>query len=258
MFTQRDGKKPDGTPSEASSQDHASEDNPQREAEYDLDAATDGEPDVEIIRNGEADESDADAAAGEPPTPPGESTSRGAPAKAGKKDAPRRRRSDKEVLQRLLEKNEVILQLTQKNTELDAQVKALADKRVRLMAEFENYRKRTGKEWSLLKEQTRAEVLTEFLPVVDDFERALAALGDRDDEVATGVRLIYNGMLTTLEKFGVRKMAAVGEPFDPNYHNAVDHIDSKDVKSNHVVEVIQEGYLMDGSVIRPANVVIAK
>jgi molecular chaperone GrpE len=170
----------------------------------------------------------------------------------------RKRPTDQEVLQRLLEKNEVILQLSKKNVETEAKLKAMADKRVQLTAEYENYRKRTRKEWDLLQDRTRAEVIVEILNVVDDFERAMAAFADQDDEFVQGVRLIYNNLLATLEKFGVRKLIALGEPFDPNYHMAVASIDSEDVESNHVVEIIQEGYLMDGDIIRPANVVIAK
>jgi molecular chaperone GrpE len=140
----------------------------------------------------------------------------------------------------------------------EARHKALLDKRVHLQAEFENYRKRTRKEWELLKEQTKAEVVVEILSVVDDFERAMTALADQEDEFVQGIRLIYNNLLATLAKFGVTKMIALGEVFDPNYHMAVAHIDSEEVESNHVVEVIQEGYLINGTVIRPANVVIAK
>jgi molecular chaperone GrpE len=177
---------------------------------------------------------------------------------AGKGSGTRGKPSEQEIFQRLMEKNEVILQLSKKNVELEAKHKALHDKRVRLLAEFENYRKRTRKEWELLKEQTKAEVIVEILSVVDDFERALIALEDQSDEFTQGIRLIYNNLLATLAKFGVTKMIALGEIFDPNYHMAVASIDSEEVESNHVVEVIQEGYLLDGTVIRPANVVIAK
>lgn len=170
----------------------------------------------------------------------------------------RRRPSQKEVLSRLLEKNEVILQLTKKNVELERKVKELEDRRLRTAAEFENYRKRTRKEWELLKDQTKAEVLVEILDVVDDFERALAALGEREDDFERGIRLIYNNLTSILEGLGLEKMKSLGEPFDPNFHMAVAAIESKDAESNHIVEVIQEGYLMGGAVVRAAKVVIAE
>jgi molecular chaperone GrpE len=170
----------------------------------------------------------------------------------------RRQRSDQEVLARLLEKNELILQLSKKNVRLEAQAKATEDRRLRVAAEFENYRKRTRKEWELLKQQTTAEVILEILDVVDDFERAFAVAGNRSDDFVQGIRLIYNNMMSVLVKFGVLKMEALHVRFDPTFHMAVANLDSKDVESNHVVEVIQDGYLLGDTVIRPAKVVIAK
>lgn len=175
-----------------------------------------------------------------------------------KKDADGRKPTDQQVLERLLEKNELILQLSKKNAELEAGYNALKEKRVQLLAEFENYRKRTRKEWDLLKGQAKAEVIVEILQVVDDFERALAALGEQNNEFVQGIKLIHNNLLATLAKFGVTKMIALGEAFDPNYHMAVASIDTDEVPANHIVEIAQEGYLMGGNVIRPANVVIAK
>jgi molecular chaperone GrpE len=166
--------------------------------------------------------------------------------------------SQQEIFQRLMEKNELILQLSKKNLEVEARRKNLEDKRIQLLAEFENYRKRTRKEWDLLKQQTRAEVFVELLSVVDDFERAFVALGDADNEFVQGIRLIYNNMMATLARFGVTKLNGLGAKFDPNCHMAVAHRESEDVTSNHVVEVIQDGYLVDGVLLRPASVVIAK
>lgn len=182
--------------------------------------------------------------------------------KKGKQSSKRadalRRPTQQEVFQRLMEKNEVILQLSKKNLELEASRKSADDKRIQLLSEFDNYRKRTRAEWDLLKHQARVEVLAEVLNVVDDFERAFVALGDREDEFVQGIRLIYNNLIATLVRFGVTKMIALGERFDPNYHMAVSHTESEEVESNRVVEVIQDGFLIDGAVLRPASVVIAK
>jgi molecular chaperone GrpE len=123
---------------------------------------------------------------------------------------------------------------------------------------FENYRKRTRKEWDLLKQQTRTEVVLEILNVIDNFERAFDAAGDRDDEFLQGIRLIYNNMLATLERMGVRKIEALNAPFDPTYHMAIAQKDTEDAKKNDVVEVAQNGYLLDDIVIRPSRVVVAK
>jgi molecular chaperone GrpE len=170
----------------------------------------------------------------------------------------RRSPTQKDVLERLLEKNEVILQLTRKTVELQATVKDVEERRMRGAAEFENYRKRTRKEWDLLKNQTKAEVLLDILNVVDDFDRALLALGDRDDDFVQGIRLIYNNLMSTLHRFGVTKMDAANEVFDPTFHMAVAQIDTKEAKANRIVEVIQEGYMLGDTVMRAAKVVIAK
>jgi molecular chaperone GrpE len=101
-------------------------------------------------------------------------------------------------------------------------------------------------------------VFVELVKIVDDFERAFAALGDQENEFKQGIRLIYNNMMALLASFGVTKMIALGQRFDPNYHMAVAHTDSPEFESNHVAEVVLDGYLMDGVLLRPASVVIAK
>jgi molecular chaperone GrpE len=164
----------------------------------------------------------------------------------------------REVVERLFEKNEVIVRLNKQVNDLEKERKELHDKWLRAVAEFENYRKRTRKEWDLLKQQTRTEVVLEILNVIDNFERAFDAAGDRDDEFLQGIRLIYNNMLATLERMGVRKIEALNAPFDPTYHMAIAQKDTEDAKKNDVVEVAQNGYLLDDIVIRPSRVVVAK
>ncbi|MFH1756412.1 MAG: nucleotide exchange factor GrpE, partial [Candidatus Latescibacterota bacterium] len=127
------------------------------------------------------------------------------------------------------------------------------------VAELENYRKRTLKEWELHKRQIKAEVILEVLNVVDDFERAISVIGDdTGDDFVQGVRLIYDNLVLTLERIGVKPVEALAQPFDPTYHMALAQIESDAVDSNHVVEVAQKGYLLDDAVIRPAKVIIAK
>lgn len=178
--------------------------------------------------------------------------------KKGKPGSGARQPSKHEILARLLEKNEVILDLSKKNETLRVQAKAIDDRRVRSAAEFENYRKRTQKEWELLKQQTRAEVFQDVLDVVDDFERAFSVAPEKNDDFVQGIRLIYNNLITVLENFKVYKMTALQERFDPKLHMAVAQIESDVAESGFIIEVIQDGYLQDGKVIRPAKVVIAK
>ncbi|UCG50828.1 MAG: nucleotide exchange factor GrpE [Candidatus Latescibacterota bacterium] len=164
----------------------------------------------------------------------------------------------KEILTLLTEKNETILELTEKSEALEAKNKELKDKWLRSAAEFENYRKRTRKEWELLQQQTKADVILEILGVVDDFERAFSVVGEQDDEFVQGIRLIYNNLMSSLEKLGINRIEALDTPFDPNYHMAVAQIEQEGAEQNHVVEVIEHGYLLGNAVVRPAKVVIAK
>ena len=166
--------------------------------------------------------------------------------------------SRKEVLVRLLEKNEMILKLSKEKAVQDGRLKELNDKWIRSVAEFENYRKRTRKEWELLKQQAKSEVILDILHVVDDFERAFSVAEDTDDEFVQGIKLIYNNLTHVLERTGIREIKALHEPFDPNYHMAIGQVDNPDGKSGTVVEVVQKGYLLDDIVIRPANVIVAK
>jgi len=170
-----------------------------------------------------------------------------------------RKLSRKEVLARLLEKNEIILKLTKSNSELDKQLSELKDRWMRAVAEFENYRKRTRREWELLKQQSRAEVILEILGVVDDFERALAVADEaRSAEFVDGIKLIYNNLALVLERYGVREIQASRQPFDPNLHMAVGHTEVEGVAAGLVAEVVQKGYRIEETVLRPARVIVAK
>lgn len=168
------------------------------------------------------------------------------------------RPSSKEVLNRLLEKNEIILKLNKDNAEKDKQLKELNEKWLRSVAEFENYRKRTRKEWELLKQQSRTEVILEILGTIDDFERAFSVVEDEDDEFVQGIKLIYNNLLSVLEKFGVQPIESHHRSFDPSLHMAVGQVETDEVESGHIAEVIQKGYRLDETVIRPARVIVAK
>lgn len=180
--------------------------------------------------------------------------------------------SRRDVLERFQEKNTAITKLTKEKLAiekqlaaseseklaLEAQAKDHKDRWLRTAAEFENYRKRSAKEWELLKQQSKTEVILEVLTSLDDFERAFATLEATDEsEFVRGIRLIYNNLLSSLQKLGVTEIDAIGAPFDPNCHMAIGQIETGEVASGHVVEVAQKGYALNGSVIRPARVVVA-
>ena len=191
------------------------------------------------------------------------STHGGATPKSGKegKDADgtsTRKLTKKDILELLVAKNQKIEELVEESAGFEAEAVEFKDKWLRSVAEFENYRKRTRKEWDLLQRQSKGEVILEILSVVDDFERAFSVVGDRDDDVVQGIRLIYNNLVSSLERIGVQKINAMDSSFDPVYHMAVAQIDKEGAHSNDVVEIVQEGYLLGDTVIRPANVIIAK
>ncbi len=169
------------------------------------------------------------------------------------------RKPAKRGLRELLDhKHEKIVQLTEENESLKSEVKDLKDRWLRSVAEFDNYRKRTRKEWELLQQRTKAEVILDILTSMDDFERAFSVVGDRDDDFIRGIRLIYSNLSSSLERHGVRKIEAMNAAFDPIYHMAIAQIDREGAESNQVVEVVQEGYCLGDIVVRPAKVIVAK
>lgn len=150
----------------------------------------------------------------------------------------------------------------------DAAAKAEADKAVklqqqfvRLQADFANYKKRTAAEKLQISEVVKMDVITNILPVIDNFERALQVPQDKvADDVKSfidGYEMIYKQLLGVLEKEGVTKIDAVGKPFDPNYHQAVMRVPSDEYDDDVVVEVLQEGYLLGDKTLRPAMVKVA-
>lgn len=132
---------------------------------------------------------------------------------------------------------------------------------LRLHAEFDNYRKRTIKEKSDLIKMGGERIFTEMLPVVDDFERALDNIDKTDDIAAVkeGVELIYNKFLSFLSKHGVKEVAAIGEVFDTERHEAITTIPAEnDDAKDKIVDCVQKGYILDEKVIRFPKVIVAK
>lgn len=137
--------------------------------------------------------------------------------------------------------------------ELGEKLAALNDKYLRLYSEYENYRKRTTIEKADLLLNGSREMMKAILPVIDDFERALAATGD--DE---GVRLIYNKLIKILEQKGLKAMEVKGEKFDENLHEAITRIPATDESQKGlVVDVVEKGYYLNDKVLRYAKVVVA-
>lgn len=142
---------------------------------------------------------------------------------------------------------------TDKVQEMGEKLAELNDKYLRLYSEYENYRKRTNLEKADLLINGSREMMKAILPVIDDFERALAALGDEE-----GVMLIYNKMMKILEQKGLKAMEVKGVKFDENLHEAITRIPAVDeAQKGTVVDVVEKGYYLNDKVLRYAKVVVA-
>ncbi len=139
------------------------------------------------------------------------------------------------------------------------QIEELQDRLIRQMAEFDNFRKRTEKEKSAMYEVGTRDMVEKILPVLDNFERGLAAVPEdvKGSPFAEGVEMIYKQFVKTLEDAGVEAIEAVGKKFDPNLHNAVMHIDDEAYGENEITQELQKGYQYRGSVVRHSMVQVA-
>ena len=146
-----------------------------------------------------------------------------------------------------------------KKDKKDEQIEELTDKVKRQMAEFDNFRKRTEKEKSQMYDMGAKTIVEKILPVIDNFERGLAAVPEdnKEDAFVVGMDKIYRQMLTVLEEAGVKPIEAVGAEFDPNFHNAVMHVEDETLGENVVAEELQKGYLYRDTVVRHSMVKVA-
>lgn len=163
------------------------------------------------------------------------------PGDAEEEDAPKKRFGKK--------KDKALEKLTEKVSELE-------DARVRQLAEFENFRKRSEKEKSQMFEIGARSVVEKILPVLDNFERGLAGVPEEDKGTpfVEGIEMVYKQILTAFEEIGVKPIEAVGTPFDPEFHNAVMTVEDESLESGSVAEELQKGYLYKDSVVRHSMV----
>lgn len=138
----------------------------------------------------------------------------------------------------------------------EAKIAELTDRLMRTMAEFDNYRKRTEKEKSMMFDLGVKSLLEKILPVVDNFERGLASVSeeDKNSSFVQGIELIYRQLMTVLDDIGLKPIDAVGKEFDPNLHNAVMHGEDENLGPNIVAEEFQKGYTYHDMVVRHSMV----
>ncbi len=147
----------------------------------------------------------------------------------------------------------------EKKDKKDEKIEELTDRVRRQMAEFDNFRKRTEKEKTQMFETGAKSIVEKILPVVDNFERGLAAVTEEEKGTpfVEGMEKIYKQMMTVLEEAGVKPIEAVGQEFDPNLHNAVMHIEDEEFGENIIAEEFQKGYTYRDSVVRHSMVKVA-
>ncbi len=146
---------------------------------------------------------------------------------------------------------------------LKAERDALLDRLARLQAEFDNARKRAVREQQEFREYAAADVIKNFLPILDSFERALKAGGDSNsnsnsNDFRNGIELIYRQFQDALQKIGVQPIVSVGQAFDPRVHEAVEMVDTSEVPDHHVLDELQRGYKYKERLLRPAMVRVAR
>lgn len=144
-----------------------------------------------------------------------------------------------------------------KKDKKDEQIEALTDRVQRQMAEFENFRRRTDLEKSQMFATGAKSIIEKILPVVDNFERGLATVEEGADPFSDGMLMIYRQLQTSLTEAGVKEIEAVGQEFNPDFHNAVMHVDDEEVGENIVVEEFQKGYMYQDTVVRHSMVKVA-
>lgn len=145
-----------------------------------------------------------------------------------------------------------------KKDKKDQQIEELTDRLKRSMAEFDNFRKRTEKEKAQMFDMGARTIIEKILPVIDNFERGLAAVPEeqKDDAFVTGMDKVYKQMLTELDAIGVKPIEALGKEFDPDLHNAVMQVESEEYEPGIVAQELQKGYTYKDNVVRHSMVAV--
>jgi len=149
--------------------------------------------------------------------------------------------------------------LEEKLAAKDKELNDLNQRFLRLAADFENFRRRTRQETAEIRRTANERLLRELLPIIDNYERALeAAKKDLPENMYTGIEMIYRQLCNLLAQEGVEAIESVGKPFDPQYQEAFQRVETSEFPEGTVTAEVQKGYLLQGKVLRPALVIVAK
>ncbi len=169
-------------------------------------------------------------------------------------------RQDKEISKEEKKEKKKKEKADKKQDALKEKIEELEDRVKRQMAEFENFRKRTEKEKTAMFETGAKSVIEKILPVVDNFERGLASVPEeeKDSGFSQGMQMIYKQLMTELENMEVQPIPALGEEFDPEFHNAVMQVESEEFASGVIAQELQKGYTYRDSVVRHSMVAVVQ
>jgi molecular chaperone GrpE len=168
---------------------------------------------------------------------------------------------DEELEEKILEIPEEEEEPEDELSQAQREVEMYKDRWMRLAAEFENYKKRTAREFEALIKSASADVIRDLLPILDGVGRALAHRKEGQAETEgyqEGVAMIMEQFPKVLENRNLKKIETIGQPFDPNIHEALMQMVSETIKTGHVADVVEEGYILGGKVLRPAKVVVSQ
>ena len=166
-------------------------------------------------------------------------------------------KSSKQEKKKLKKLEAECAEAAKKLAEAEEKLAEANDKYTRLFAEYDNYRKRTLKEREGIYTDAYVDAVTEILPILDNMERALQYKDNDSENIAKGLEMIMKSFSETLTKMGVSEIEAIGKPFDPNFHNAVMHVDDEAYGENEIVEVFMKGYVKGDKVLRHSMVKVA-
>ena len=141
--------------------------------------------------------------------------------------------------------------------EIKKELDAAKEAHIRTLAEYDNFRKRTQKEKDSIFTESKATILTQLLPVIDNFDRAAMNSEADFESYKKGVEMMFSGFMDTMKKLGVEPFGEAGEKFDPNFHNAVMHCEDESLEENVITDVFSKGYKLGDKVLRPAMVKVA-
>lgn len=167
--------------------------------------------------------------------------------------------NEKDFAEEITQKIEQEAQETDNKTNTEAELSEAKDKYVRLYADFENYKRRMAKERLELIQNANKDLMKELLPIADDFDRAYKAIENSADEtLKQGITLVFNKFKSTLENQGLKVIQAIGAEFDTEQHEAITEIPAGEEKAGKVIDEVEKGYTLNGTILRYAKVVVGK